>query len=346
MSETKNVMLREIGVTILYYAIAIVAAFIVAGVLLLITGQNVLKGYETIFTTSFRTLEGFSLTVFKFIPLYLMGLGFSIPLAARKFNVGIEGQFLLGAIGATAVGIIFKDLPAAVLIPLVLIAAMLFGGLWALIPAGLLYSFKVNEIISTILLNFISFYLVDMVALGPWRDQFAGHPMTIPISENAHIPLLVTQPQIHAGSIISIVLGILAFVMVYKMVFGYELRAAGSNPSASSKFGIKVKWLGPLSLVIGGLMAGLAGGIEVAGLHFRLVEYMQSNYAPLAIIASLMAKGNPITLFFFVLFISVIEVGASAMQRTMGAPIEIVFMTEALMMLFIMLAEVIRHRRR
>jgi ABC-type uncharacterized transport system permease subunit len=346
MSMYRRERLKEIGITTIYYVLAIGAAFLVTGVLLWITKQNILLGYETIFTSSFRSLEYFSLTIFKFIPLYLMGLGFAIPLASKKFNVGIEGQFLLGAIGAAIVGIVFGGLPSYVLVPLILVTAMAFGALWGFIPASLLYYFNVNEIISTILLNFISFYLVDLVALGRWRDQFAGHPMTIPISSAGHMPLIVKQPQIHVGSIVAIILGVLGYILVYKMVFGYELRAAGSNPIASMKFGINVSLLAPLSLVLGGLMAGLAGGIEVAGLHYRLVEGMQSDYASLAIIASLMAKGNPIYLFLTVGFISVLEVGASAMQRTMGAPVEIVFMTEALMMLFIMLAEVFRYRRR
>jgi len=346
MAFEEKKILKEVLTTLIYYLIAIAAAFIVTGILLLLTGQNVILGYKTIFYTSFRSTGGFALTLLKFIPLYLMGLGFAIPLSTRKFNVGIEGQFLLGAIGAAAIGIIFADLPKIVLVPLVLLVSMIFGAIWALVPAVLLYFFNVNEIISTILLNFISFYLVDLVALGPWRDEFAGHPMTIPIGENAHIPLIISRPPIHVGSIITIILGIVAFILVYRMILGYELRASGANPIASYKFGINVKIIAPLSLVMGGVLAGLAGGFEVTGLHYRLVEGMQSNYAPLAIIAALMSKGNPIYLFFFSMFISVIEIGANAMQRTMGAPVEIVFMTEALMMLFIMIAEVIRMRRR
>jgi len=326
-----------------YYAIAIGAAFAVTGLLLFSLGQSVALGYRTILTTSFSSLPNFIQTLLKFVPIYLMGIGFSIPLASRKFNVGIEGQFLLGAVGATTVGIALGALPRPLLVPTLLIVASAMGALWASVPALLLYFFGVNEIISTILLNFISFYLVDMFALGRWRDVGAGHPMTIPISPAAHMPFI--YGQLNAGPVISLALALLAFLLLYRSVFGYELRATGANPIASFKFGINTKLLGPLSLVLGGAAAGLAGGIDVAGFYFRFVEGMQSNYASLAILVSLMARGNPIALLLTSFFFSVIEVGANAMQRTMGTPYEVALITEALMLLFVMTVETFRERR-
>ncbi len=328
------------------YAVGVVAAFLVAGIFLALMGQDVIKGYYTIFFTSFGSLTGVSLTIFKFIPLMLMGLGFAIPLISRKYNVGVEGQFLLGAIGAVAVVFMLGPMPAPVMLPLVLIASMIFGAIWALIPALMLYKFNVNEIISTILLNFIAFLLVDYVATGPWRDTFAGHPMTLPIPKEATLPLLVRSPQIHIGFIIALALPLLAFFYIYRTVPGYELRAVGANPKASSVFGIKAHYIAPLSLVLGGIVAGLAGGFEVTGLYYRLVEGMHSNYGALAIIVALICKGNPIGVILTSLFIAIIEVGANGMQRTMGVPVELVFIVEALMLLFILMADVMRARRR
>ncbi len=345
-SSVRLMRIREHAETIFYYALAIALAFLVTGVLLHLTGQSAIKGYITILTASFRSPEALSLTIFKFIPLYLMGLGLAIPLASKKFNMGIEGQYLIGAIGATFVGVYLHNLPKPLHVSLVLLASAAFGAAYALIPALLLYFFNVNEIVSGMLLNFISFYIVDIVCVGKLRDVYAGHPMTIPISDTAKIPLLTARPQIHVGSIITLVLGLAAAYIVYRSVFGYELRASGSNPIAASKFGINVALLAPLSLVLGGIVAGLAGGMDVAGFQYRLVEEMQDNYTPLAIIATLMAKSNPIALILTTMFIAVLDIGASAMQRTMGAPIEVVYMTEALMILFIMLAEALRRRRR
>lgn len=338
--------LKKIANDAMPYAIGVIAAFLVAGLFLALMGQNVLEGYYTIFFTSFGSLTGISLTIFKFIPLLLMGLGFAIPLMTRKYNVGVEGQFLLGAIGAVTVVFVLGPLPAPILLPLVLICSIVFGALWALIPALMLYKFNVNEIISTILLNFISFLLVDYVATGPWRDTFAGHPMTLPIPSQATLPLLVRSPQVHIGFLIALALPFLAYFYIYRTVPGYELRAVGANPKASSVFGIKAQYVAPLSLVLGGMVSGLAGGFEVTGLYYRLVEGMHSNYGALAIIVALICKGNPIGVILASLFISIIEVGASGMQRTMGVPVELVFIVEALMLLFILMADVMRARRK
>lgn len=328
------------------YLIGLVAALSAAGLLLAVLGKNVLQGYATLLTASFGSTTNVGLLILKFIPLLMMSLAFSVPLIVRKFNVGNEGQFLLGAIGAVTVGLTFSDLPGAIGLPLLLLGSMLFGLAWAAIPALMLYKFKVNEIISTILMNFISFYLVLYVATGSWRDEFAGHPETRPIPGSFELPLLSANPQVSLGFIISIVLPLLAYYYVFKSVQGYELRAAGANDRAAYVFGINSKLLAPFAIMLGGALAGLAGGIEVAGLQFRLLEGMQSNYGALSIIVALIASGNPLGLFLSALFISMIEIGGSAMKATMGVPVETVYVIEALLLLFILMANVYRRRRR
>ncbi len=326
------------------YIIGIVGAFTVAGIIMYGLGYDVLLSYRTIFLTSFSTADSIALTLLKFVPLLMLSLAFSIPLMARKFNVGIEGQFLLGGIGATIIGLTLS-LPPGIHVLLALILGAAFGALWALIPAFLLYKFNVNEIIATILMNFIAFYLVDYIATGPWRDVIPGHPMTVPLAPTSYLPLIIERPSIHSGVIISVLIAIGVYILVFWTLTGYEMRAAGSNPRAARVFGINVKILAPLSLVIGGMVAGLAGAIEVTGLHYRLIEGMQSNYAPLGILIALMGKGNPLALLILSFFISMIEVGTSALQRTQGVPIELSLIIESLILIFVLVAEVIRRRR-
>lgn len=329
-----------------FYSIGIVVAFAIAGLSLFLMGHDVLLGYYTLFFTSFGSFSGISLTILKFIPLLLMGLGFAIPLSARKYNVGIEGQFLLGAVGAVTVVFSFYSLPGPLLIFMMLIGSIVFGALWAAIPAYMLYKFKVNEIISTILLNFISFLLVNLVAMGPWRDVFAGHPMTLPIPEHAVLPLLVQNPSINVGFTIAIFIPLAVFFYLNKTVQGFELRAVGANPRAATIFGIRTNLLAPFSLIIGGILGGLAGGLEVAGLYHRLIDGLHSNYGPLAILVALIGRGHPVGVVLASLFISVIEIGASGLQRTMGVPVELIFIIEALMLVFILVTDVVRERRK
>jgi simple sugar transport system permease protein len=333
---------RHLLEQILPYVVAVIAAFAAAGIFIAIMGFNVLEAYRTILTTSFRSVNGFVQTLLKFVPLVLMALAFTIPFRAGKFNIGGEGQFIIGATGAVAVGILLPDLPIFILLPLLLLAGIVFGGLWAGIAAWLLYRFGVHEILSTVLLNFVSFQVLDYVATEIWRDPVAGHPTTIPIGLGGELPLLVSSPPLHSGLFIVILVAIAAYIFVERTPAGYELIATGANPRAASVYGINTRVLFVMALVLGGAAAGLAGGIEVAGVHHRLIEGMQSNFLQLGIIIGLISRGNLAALPFVAFFIAVLEVGASAMQRTMGIPVEMVFIVEALILIFILLTDIIR----
>ena len=327
---------------LLPYVIAVVASFAAAGMFIAAMGFNVLKAYETILFTSFRTPNGFIQTLVKFVPLTLQALAFVVPLAAGKFNIGGEGQLIVGGIAAAAVGIVFGPLPGILLLPLILVASVLAGAVWAAIPGWLLYRFRISEILTTVLMNFISFQLVNYVATEIWPDPAAGHPTTVPIGPGGALPLLVKRPPLHTGLFIAVGIAILVYLYVTRTVAGYELVATGANPRAARVYGIDVRKLSVLSLVIGGMLAGLSGGIEVAGLHHRLIEGLQSNYLTLGILAGLIAKGRVAAVPFTAFFLAVLEVGASALQRTMMIPGEMVIIVEALIVLFVLLSDVVR----
>jgi simple sugar transport system permease protein len=324
--------------------IAVVASFVAAGIFIAAMGFNVLDAYETILFTSFRSLNGFIQTLLKFVPLVLLALAFTVPLAAGKFNIGGEGQMIVGAIGATAVGIMLADLPLVVLLPLVILAGIAFGALWGAIPAWLLYQFGINEILTTVLLNFVSFGIIDYVATEIWKDPFAGHPTTVPIGAGGELPRLIASPPLHSGIIIALLVAAAIYTYTNHTSAGYELIVTGANPRASKVYGVNIRFMFLLSLILGGALAGLAGAIEVSGVHHRLIEGLQSNYLVLGIIIGLISRGNNLAVPFVAFFIAVLEVGASAMQRTMMIPGEMVFIVEALVLLFVLLSDVVRRR--
>ncbi|MEN8098209.1 MAG: ABC transporter permease [Chloroflexota bacterium] len=326
------------------YLLAIIASFAAAGIFIAAMGFNVFEAYETILFTSFRTQNGFIQTLLKFAPLLLQALAFTIPLTAGKFNIGGEGQLIVGAIGATAVGILFTDLPAVLLLPMVLLGGVIAGALWAAIPAWLLYRFNINEILTTVLMNFISFSLIDYVATEIWRDATAGHPTTIPIGSGGELPLIISKPPLHVGVLLVILVAVAVQFYTSRTASGYEMIVTGANPRASQVFGIPVKRMFLMSLVLGGVLAGLSGALEVSGVHHRLIEGLQSNFLLLGIIIGLIAKGDSKTVPFVAFFIAVLEVGASALQRTMMVPVEMVFIIEALVLLFVLLSDVVRRR--
>ncbi len=331
--------------SLLPYIIAVAAAFAAVGVLLALMGFNVFQAYATILFTSFRTPNGIVQTLNKFVPLALVTYSFTIPLAAGKFNIGGEGQLIAGAIGAAAVGILFSSLPWILLLPLALAAGLVFGALWMLLPAWLLYRFNINEILTTVLMNFVAFETIDYVATKVWPDLAAGHPTTVPIGPGGRLPMLVANPPLHSGLLIAIVVSILVTIYIGRTSAGYDLIATGANPRASRVFGIKVGRMFFLSMMLGGAVAGLAGAIEVTGVHGRLIEGLQSNFLLLGIVIGLIAKGNNGAAPFVAFFIAVLEVGASAMQRTLQIPGEMVLIVEALILIFVLLSDVVQRRR-
>jgi simple sugar transport system permease protein len=337
-TQRRQQLLSQVGP----YVTAVLAAFFVVGILLLLMGFNPLRAFQTILITSFRTRNGFIQTWLKFIPLVLLALAFTIPAKAGKFNIGGEGQMIMGAVGAAVVGILLADLPAIILLPLVIIAGIVAGAIWAFIPAILLYRFNIHEILSTVLLNFVSFSVIDYVATEIWPDPLAGHPTTTPIGAGGELPLLLSRPPLHSGLIIALFVAVAVYIYIERTPAGYELVATGANPRAAAVFGINTRVLFLLALVLGGAVAGLAGAIEVAGVHHRLIEGLQSNFLALGIIIGLISKGNHAALPFVALFIAILEVGASAMQRTLAIPVEMVFIVEALILIFVLLTDVVR----
>lgn len=336
--------MKTLGRTILPYLIAIVVAFAAVGIFIAAMGFDVGRAYQTILLTSFRTPNGFIQTLLKFIPLTLQALAFTVPLTAGKFNIGGEGQMIVGGIAAAAVGIVFSHLPAVILLPLVILAGVIAGAFWGLVPAWLLYRFGLNEILTTVLLNFVSFAVIDLVATGPWRDTTAGHPTTISIGQGGWLPMLIDNPPLHSGILLAVLVAAGIYIYTSRTTGGYELVATGANPRAAEVFGINVRRMFVFSLVLAGALAGLAGSIEVAGVHHRLIEGMQSNFLVLGLIIGLIARGNNLAVPFVAFFIAVLEVGASAMQRTLMIPVEMVFIVEALVLLFVLLSDVVRRR--
>jgi general nucleoside transport system permease protein len=329
---------------VLPYVLALVLAFVVAGIVIAALGYDPIEAFRTILTTSFKTGFGFTETLTKWVPLTLLALGFTIPLAVGRFNIGGEGQLLVGATAAAGVGIVYADLPSAVLLPLVIIAGVLAGVVWAGIAAFLMGRFRVNEILSTVLLNFVSFQVLDYAATEVWSDPAAGVAATQRVGEGAELPTIGGPPGVHAGLLLAGVVALATIVVTRRTSAGFELRAAGTNPRAAAINGIRVERVAVIALIIGGALGGLAGALEVSGVHGRALEGMQTNFLLLGIIIGLIARGSAVWVPVVAFGIAILEVGASSMQRTVGVPAEMVLIIEALILIFLLLSDVIAGR--
>lgn len=336
----------DIAWAVLPYVASVFLAFVAGGLVILLLGNDPIRAFESVLTTSFNTKFGFVETMHKWVPVVLSAYAFTIPLATGKFNIGAEGQLLMGATGGVALGIVWSDLPMVLLLPAVLVAGVLAGALWAGIAAFLMVRFKVNEILNTVLLNFVSFQFIDYVASHVWPDRGAGHPATIRVGEGALLPRIGDAPNLHSGVVLVVLVAVAVAVAMRRTATGFEMTAVGANLRASLVHGVRTSRLAGAGLVIGGALGGLAGAIEVAGVHGKMLEGMQSNFLILGIIVGLMARGNMIAVPFVAFGIAVLEVGASSMQRTAQVPVEVVLIIEALILIFLLLSDVVRNRIR
>ncbi len=290
---------------------------------------------RALFTTSFTTPFGMAQTLQIWVPIVLLGAGFAIPLRARRYNIGGEGQLLVGAIAAFAVTQWAGGLPGPILIPLMLLAGALAGGVWAGIAGVLLGRFGVNEVLTTVMLNFCALSAVTYVAGTVWPATGSGHPTTTRIPDQAWMPTIGTPP-VHVGVLLTA--AVLAGVLWWagRSVLGYEITALGENEHASSLHGVRVRLAGLAALVLGGALGGFAGGIQVSGVHHNVIAGMQSNYLVLGIVVGLLCQGRLVMLPVAALAISVLEVGAGAMQRTADVPSELVLIAEAVILISVL----------
>jgi ABC-type uncharacterized transport system permease subunit len=204
--------------------------------------------------------------------------------------------------------------------------------------------FGVNEILSTVLLNFVSFQVLDYAATKVWSDPAAGVAATRSVGEGARLATIGGPPGVHAGILLAVLVSLATIVVTRRTAAGFELRASGLNPRAAAINGIRVGRIAVVALIIGGALGGLAGALEVSGVHGRAIEGMQSNFLLLGIIVGLIARGSALWVPVVAFGIAILEVGASSMQRTVGVPAEMVLIIEALILIFLLLSDVIAGR--
>lgn len=262
----------------------------------------------------------FSGTLVRAIPLALIGVGLSIAFRAGVFNIGGEGQLLLGAIAASIVGLQI-DSPAFIALPVTLVAAAAGGAVWAGVAAVLRAKFGVLEVISTIMLNFIAANFVSYLVRGPLQEPTGVYPQTELIGEVARLPRLWAGTRLHAGVVLSIAAAVTAWWFLARAASGFRLRAVGASPTAATVAGrINVARVSFTALVASGALAGLAGGIEVSGVTYALYENLSPGYGFSAIAVAILARLHPVRVLFAALFFAILEAGALGMQRDAGIP--------------------------
>lgn len=329
--------------SIILPVVSVFTALVVGALIIGVQHINPLEAYYYLFRGAFGNRGAFGETMVKAIPLIFTGLAVTFAYRTGVFNIGAEGQFLIGALCGIWVSIRFSFLPGGLLLALILLAGTLGGFLWGIIPGWLKARKRINEIINTILMNYIALQLVSFAITGPLKEPPGYNPQTPAIKESARLARLVLGTRLHAGLIIALLLAACIYYVLFKTAFGFQLRAVGLNRDGAAYGGISVQRNIMLALALSGAAAGLGGAVELAGIQYRLIEGFGVGYGFDGIAVALIGQLHPVGVILSAFLFGVLRTGANTMQRTLGIPASVVDIIQALVIFFVVGAQTIRH---
>lgn len=280
-----------------------------------------------------------SATLVRAVPLILTGLAVALAFRAGVFNIGAEGQLLVGAAAAAATAGALGDATRIIVIPAVLIASMASGAAWAAIADWLRRRFDVLEVISTILLNFVAINLIGFLVRGPLQEPTRVFPQTPTLEPTARLPILLDGSRLHLGALIALAAAVSLWWFLRDRAGGFRIDAAGANPDAAAVAGqIDVGAVSTRAFLASGALAGLAGAVELTGVTFALYENLSPGYGYTAIAVALLARLHPLGVLAAGILFAALDVGANAMQRDAGVPSALVHAVTAIVILGVVAA--------
>lgn len=316
---------------------ALVSAFLVSSLFLTLAGYDVLQAGAAILEGTFGSQRAVSQTLMKATPLMLIGVGVAIAFKGSSFNIGAEGQFFAGALGATLLeGVLHEfGLPSWIMIPLLLSASILFGGICGAIPGYLKAKRGASEVVTSVMISSIMVLLVGYLVNGPIQEPNKVYSESQEIAVSARLPYIWDNTKLHAGILIALVVAVLAYIMLEKTTYGFKIKMAGQSALAAEYAGVNPKFICVSTLAISGAIAGLAGGIEVLGLSWKLYVSISPGYGYNAIAVALLAGLNPLAIIPSSLLFGALNTGCNQMARTIGVPSSLSSLLQSLVLLFV-----------
>lgn len=325
---------------------ALLGALLVGALFIVLTGSNPLTAYGVMMSGPFTSSYGFSETLVRTTPLLLVGLGIIISFRSGILNIGGEGQMLMGAVAAAAVALALPDWPAIVLMPLVLLGGATAGGIWGGLAGWLKARLAVNEILSTVMLNQIAaqlyLFIIRLFLIDPQEVAYGtGVPQTALLANAVWFDRLMPGTRLHTGFLLAVVLAILVYILLWRTTAGFRMRAVGEGPDAARYAGIRVEKYLVIAMALAGGFAGLAGAVEVTGVHHRALEDISAGYGFSGIVAALFGRLHPLGVIPASVLFGALILGADMMQRAVAIPAAIVLVIQGLVILFVVAADLL-----
>lgn len=321
--------------------IAVVLTLLAGLLVFYALGKDPVEGFRYFFINPVRNLYGVSELLLKATPLMICAIGLAIGFRANVWNIGAEGQFILGTIGATGVALYFHDSDSPMLLPAMVVAGALAGAAWASIPALLKTQFNANEILVSLMLVYVAQLYVSWLVFGPWRDPFGfGFPQSAMFHDAALLPTLIPGTRLSFAFVIGLGLLAAGYVFMNRSYTGFKMRVAGEAASAARYAGFSAKRMIWIGLLCGGGAAGIAGMAEVAGPMGQLTDKVSLGYGFAAIIVAFVGRLNPIGILFASLLMALLFLGGEQVQQYMNLPSSISMVFQGMLLFFLLGSDV------
>lgn len=326
------------GYQLLVSVAAVIFALLAGAVILVLTKHDLAAAYSALFRGALGSRRGFGETLLSATPLILGGLAVTISFRCGLFNLGAEGQIALGGLGAAWAGYWIRGLPVYIHLPLALLVGSLIGLVWSAIAGVLKAKLDMHEVITTIMMNYIAFNIAGWaVSTGGPMKAPGQIPASPPIADTARLPRILAGTRLHPGIFIALACVLLVWYLLFRTRLGYNIRAVGLSPSAAEYGGIRVARSIILTMAISGALAGLAGAVEVLGIHYRLYETFSPGYGWDAIAVALLGLLHPFGTLLAALLFGVLRSGSIPMQTVANVSRDMINVISALVIYFIAL---------
>jgi len=323
--------------------VAVLAAFLVGTLVLFATGYSPIDAYSNLLYGAFGSYYYIGQTFTQATPIIFTSLAFLFAFKCGLFNIGAEGQLLIGGFAAALVGISFTDLPVYIHLPLALLAGAAGGALWGFIPAILKAKLDAHEVITTMMLSYVALYVNSYMVNYPFKAPPGYVAQTPLVAPSAQLPYLMPPTQLSASIIVAIMMVVSIAYLLRRTTLGYEIRAIGLNPSAAESGGINVKRGIVVALVISGAIAGLGGAGEILGVHHRYIDGFSPGYGWDGLAVALIGGLDPFGVVFAAILFGALRSGGTVMNRVTGVPLDVIFILQALVVLFVAAPRLIKY---
>jgi simple sugar transport system permease protein len=323
--------------------VSIITGLLIGAIAILFAKINPLTAYKAILVGAFGSKYTFTETLVFATPLILISVGLILVFKMNFWNIGAYGQYIMGALLSSYFALFLPtNIPKLLLLTIMTLAGLLGGALWALIPAVLKVYWDVNEVISTLLLNYVALYILQYFMYGPWRDPRShGFPLSKMFADNAQLPKIISNSRVHLGLIFGIVAAFIVWFIIKKTKLGYETRIIGGSKDAAHYAGINVPKDIIIAMMISGGLAGLAGMAQISGVIHLLQIQINPDYGYTAIIAAWLSYLEPFTAIIVSILLGALAAGGYQIQITMQVPFGIISVIESVILFALIGSEIL-----